>query len=58
MTLAFIGIISIALFMCAAVAGAIGVILALLFGPDDEYDRELSDREQLEYLERWKEGKE
>lgn len=41
-------------FGVVSVAGAMGVILAILFGPRDPYDEALEDREQLEYIERWR----
>ena len=41
-------------FGVVSVAGAMGVILALLLGPRDPYDEALKEQEQLEYIERWK----
>jgi hypothetical protein len=44
------------MFGAVSVAGAMGVVLTLLVTPTDDYDQELEDREQLEYLEEWRQG--
>lgn len=49
-----LAIVATLLFGAVSVAGAMGVILALLFGPRDPYDEDLKDREQLEYIEKWR----
>ena len=54
MIIARIALVALLLFGAVSVAGAMGVILALLFGPRDPYDEALEDREQLEYIERWR----
>lgn len=46
------------MFGAVSVAGAMGVILAMLFGPRDPYDEALKEQEQLEYIERWRERNE
>lgn len=53
-----LAIVATLLFGAVSVAGAMGVILALLVAPADDYDRELEDREQLEYIERWRDRNE
>lgn len=53
-----LAIVATLLFGAVSVAGAMGVILALLFGPRDPYDEDLKDREQLEYIERWRDRNE
>jgi hypothetical protein len=50
--------ISIFVFCVTAVAGALGVIIAIVTTPEDDYERDLADREQLEYIERWRERNE
>jgi hypothetical protein len=52
MIIAKLAIAALLMFGAVSVAGAMGVILALLFGPRDPYDEDLEDREQLEYIER------
>ena len=47
-------ITALGIFGAVAVTSALSVILTLLVTPADDYDRELEDREQLEYIERWK----
>lgn len=54
MIIARIALVALLLFGAVSVAGAMGVILALLFGPRDPYDEDLKEQEQLEYIERWK----
>lgn len=54
MIIAKLAIAALLMFGAVSVAGAMGVILALLFGPRDPYDEDLKDQEQLEYIERWK----
>lgn len=54
MIIAKLAIVALLMFGAVSVAGAMGVILALLFGPRDPYDEALEDREQLEYIERWR----
>lgn len=54
MIIAKLAIAALLMFGAVSVAGAMGVILALLFGPRDPYDEALEDREQLEYLEEWR----
>lgn len=54
MIIAKLAIAALLMFGAVSVAGAMGVILALLVTPTDDYDQELEDREQLEYIERWK----
>jgi hypothetical protein len=51
-------ITAIGIFAAVAVTSALSVILTLLVTPADDYDRELADREQLEYIERWRERNE
>jgi hypothetical protein len=46
------------IFAAVAVTSALSVILTLLVTPTDDYDQELEDREQLEYIERWRERNE
>lgn len=58
MIIAKLAIAALLMFGAVSVAGAMGVILALLVTPADDYDRELEDREQLEYIERWRERNE
>lgn len=53
-----LAIVATLLFGAVSVAEAMGVILAILFGPRDPYDEALKDREQLEYIERWREQNE
>lgn len=53
-----LAIVATLLFGVVSVAGAMGVILALLFGPRDPYDEALKEQEQLEYIERWREQNE
>jgi hypothetical protein len=55
MIIAKLAIAALLMFGAVSVAGAMGVILALLVTPADDYDQELKDREQLEYIERWRE---
>lgn len=45
MIIARIALVALLLFGGVSVAGAMGVILALLFGPRDPYDEDLKDRE-------------
>jgi len=47
-------ITALGIFAAVAVTSALSVILAVLVTPTDDYDQELEDREQLEYIERWK----
>ena len=47
-------ITALGIFAAVAVTSALSVILTLLVTPTDDYDRELEDREQLEYLEEWR----
>ena len=54
MIIAKLAVVALLLFGAVSVAGAMGVILALLFGPEDDHERDLADREQMEYIERWK----
>ena len=54
MIIARIALVALALFGACAVFGALSVILALLFGPEDDHERDLADREQMEYIERWR----
>ena len=54
MIIAKLAIAALLMFGAVSVAGAMGVILALLFGPRDPYDEALKEQEQLEYIERWK----
>lgn len=54
MIIARIALVALLLFGAVSIAGAMGVILALLFGPRDPYDEALKEQEQLEYIERWK----
>ena len=54
MIIAKLAIAALLMFGAVSVAGAMGVILALLFGPEDDHERDLADREQMEYIERWK----
>ena len=54
MIIARIALVALLLFGAVSVAGAMGVILALLFGPRDPYDEALKEQEQLEYIERWR----
>jgi hypothetical protein len=58
MIIAKLAIAALLMFGAVSVAGAMGVILALLVTPADDYDQELKDREQLEYIERWREQNE
>jgi hypothetical protein len=58
MIIAKLAIAALLMFGAVSVAGAMGVILALLVTPADDYDQELKDREQLEYIERWRERNE
>lgn len=58
MIIAKLAIAALLMFGAVSVAGAMGVILALLFGPRDPYDEALEDREQLEYIERWRDRNE
>ena len=58
MIIAKLAIAALLMFGAVSVAGAMGVILALLVTPADDYDRELEDREQLEYIERWRDRNE
>lgn len=53
-----LAIVATLLFGAVSVAGAMGVILALLFGPRDPYDEAVEDREQLEYIEKWRDRNE
>ena len=54
MIIARIALVAIALFGACAVFGALSVIMTLLFSPMDDHERDLADREQMEYIERWK----
>jgi hypothetical protein len=47
-------ITALGIFGAVAVTSALSVILTLLVTPADDYERDLKDREQLEYIERWK----
>jgi len=47
-------ITALGIFAAVAVTSALSVILTLLVTPTDDYDQELEDREQLEYLEEWR----
>jgi len=47
-------ITALGIFAAVAVTSALSVILTLLVTPADDYDQDLEDREQLEYIERWK----
>lgn len=38
----------------AGLAGAAGALIGIFFAPMDEYERAISDQEQMEYLQRWK----
>ena len=40
------------------IAEVAGVSLALIRGDRSDYDRQLSDREQMEYLQEWRETRE
>jgi hypothetical protein len=51
-------ITALGIFGAVAVTSALSVILTLLVTPTDDYDQELEDREQLEYIERWRERNE
>ena len=53
-----LAIAALLMFGAVSVAGALSVVLALLFGPRDPYDEALKEQEQLEYIERWKERNE
>ena len=44
MIIAKLAVVALLLFGAVSVAGAMGVILALLFGPEDDYERDLADR--------------
>ena len=46
------------IFAAVAVTSALSVIPTLLVTPTDDYDQELEDREQLEYIERWRDRNE
>ena len=54
MIIAKLAIAALLMFGAVAVTSALSVILTLLVTPADDYDRELEDREQLEYIERWR----
>lgn len=54
MILVYVLAISIFVFCVTAVAGALGVIIAIVTTPEDDYERDLADREQMEYLEEWR----
>ena len=54
MIIAKLAIAALLAFGAVAVTSALSVILTLLVTPADDYDRELEDREQLEYIERWR----
>ena len=54
MIIARIALVAIALFGACAVFGALSVIMTLLFSPMDDHERDLADREQMEYLEDWR----
>ena len=58
MIIARIALVAIALFGACAVFGALSVIMTLLFSPMDDHERDLADREQMEYIERWKNNEE
>lgn len=47
-------ITALGIFAAVSVTSALSVILTLLVAPADDYDQELEDREQLEYIERWR----
>lgn len=51
-------ITALGIFAAVAVTSALSAILTLLVTPTDDYDQELKDREQLEYIERWRERNE
>jgi hypothetical protein len=51
-------ITALGIFAAVAVTSALSVILTLLVTPTDDYDQELEDREQLEYIERWRDRNE
>ena len=51
-------ITALGIFAAVAVTSALSVILTLLVTPADDYDQELEDREQLEYIERWRDRNE
>ena len=51
-------ITALGIFGAVAVTSALSVVLTLLVTPADDYDQELKDREQLEYIERWRERNE
>ena len=58
MIIAKLALTAIGIFVIASVTSALSVILTLLVTPTDDYDQELEDREQLEYIERWRERNE
>jgi hypothetical protein len=58
MIIAKLAIAALLMFGAVSVAGAMGIVLALLFGPRDPYDEDLKEQEQLEYIERWRERNE
>ena len=58
MIIAKLAIAALLMFGVVSVAGAMGVILAMLVTPADDYEQELKDREQLEYIEMWRERNE
>lgn len=58
MIIAKLAIAALLMFGAVSVAGAMGVILALLFGPRDPYDEAVEDAEQLEYIEKWRDRNE
>ena len=58
MIIAKLALTAIGIFVIVSVTSALSVILTLLVTPADDYDRELEDREQLEYIERWRERNE
>jgi hypothetical protein len=47
---------AIALFAFAAMLAAAGVIIGILLLPEDDWDQELEDQEQMEYLRGWNDG--
>ncbi len=47
---------AIALFAFAAMLAAAGVIIGILLLPGDDWDQELEDQEQMEYLRGWNDG--
>lgn len=54
MIIAKLAIAALLMFGAVSVAGAMGVVFAILFGPRDPYDEALKEQEQLEYLKEWR----